>query len=965
MRTSLEQVNLSFTAYHSKYFATFLTLQNSSAGVERLSQSIFNAQIDLNPHQIEAALFAFQSPLSNGSILADEVGLGKTIEAGLVLCQYWSELKRKIIIIAPASLRKQWSMELQEKFFIDSTILEAKSFKDELKLGNHNPFEQKNKVVITSYQFATKHEQKIALANYDLAIIDEAHKLRNVYKKENKTGNSLKRSLANTKKILLTATPLQNSLLELYGLTSMIDSQVFGDLNSFKQNYVSSTLSQSDFADLKTRLKPICHRTLRRDVLEYIKYTKRLPIVQEFTPSQKEQDVYDFISDFLRRESLYSIPSTQRALITLVMRKLLASSSRAILGTLNTMIERLELALREHEKFNSLDLILDEDELIEDYLDENEMDAEEEFLLSQHQLEQIANELKELREYRNIASSIDVDEKLKSLTLALQKGLETQQELGSPQKALIFTESRRTQDYLYEYLSNNGYKNKVVLFNGTNTDTNSKNIYTAWLLKHQGSNKITGSKTADTKQAIVDYFKSEATIMIATEAGSEGINLQFCNLIVNYDLPWNPQRIEQRIGRCHRYGQKFDVVVVNFVNTKNKADQRVFELLSEKFQLFSGVFGASDEVLGSIESGVDFEKRILEIYQTCRDSQEIESAFDTLQKEMEEKIEEKMLQTREQLLNNFDEDVHTRLNIHLDESKKQLDKFEKAFWNLTQYELSSVAKFSDKKANFFLQKPPSLDIPMGNYELITSKDKSSSNAYTYRINSKLGEYALNKALAHKLKSAKIIFDLSNHPTKISILESHVGKSGYLKVVKLSVNSFELEEYLISVATLDDGTLLSQEFGDKLLSLKSIGSEDEITIDGNSESILNSQFETIKNTIFDNIQLKNNELFDKEMDKLDLWADDLKLSLEVELKALEKEIKTRKTEARKITTLDEKVSYQRDTSNLEKKRNRLRRELYDQQDEIEKQKEELIDKVSAKLKQQIEIKELFTIKWSIK
>lgn len=209
--------------------------------------------------------------------------------------------------------------------------------------------------------------------------------------------------------------------------------------------------------------------------------------------------------------------------------------------------------------------------------------------------------------------------------------------------------------------------------------------------------------------------------MIATEAGGEGINLQFCNLVVNYDLPWNPQRIEQRIGRCHRYGQKFDVVVVNFVNTKNKADQRVFELLSEKFQLFDGVFGASDEVLGSIESGVDFEKRILEIYQTCRDEEEIEEAFDSLQKEMEEQIEEKMLQTREQLLNHFDEDVHARLNIHLDESKKQLDKFEKSFWNLTQYELSNIAKFSDKKASFFLQKPPSLDIPIGNYQLITVK----------------------------------------------------------------------------------------------------------------------------------------------------------------------------------------------------------------------------------------------------
>ncbi len=124
-------------------------------------------------------------------------------------------------------------------------------------------------------------------------------------------------------------------------------------------------------------------------------------------------------------------------------------------------------------------------------------------------------------------------------------------------------------------------------------------------------------------------------MLLATEAAAEGINLQFCSMLVNYDLPWNPQRIEQRIGRCHRYGQKYDVVVINFLNTKNAADQRVFDLLNQKFSLFNGVFGASDEVLGSISSGVDFEKRIAKIYQDCRTKNEIESSFDNLQKELE------------------------------------------------------------------------------------------------------------------------------------------------------------------------------------------------------------------------------------------------------------------------------------------------------------------------------------------
>lgn len=951
---------MQFTKYHSKFYANFLTLQNSSSSVERLSQSMFNAQIDLNPHQIEAALFAFQSPLSNGVIIADEVGLGKTIEAGLILCQYWSEFKRKIIIIAPASLRKQWSMELKEKFFIDSVILEAKSYKDEMKKGNTNPFEQNNALVITSYQFAVSHEEEILMAGYNLAIIDEAHKLRNVYRKENKTGKAIKRALSNTKKILLTATPLQNSLLELYGLTSIIDDQVFGDVKSFKQNYVSGS-AVGHFDDLKERLTPVCHRTLRKDVLEYIKYTKRLPLVEEFTPSAKEQEVYNLISDFLQRDELFAIPSKQRALITLIMRKLLASSTRAIIGTISTMIDRLQSAVDNHTALNVLDVILDEDESVEDYIDEENIE-DDESILTTEDIQNIQKELVELRSFKTLASSIEVDAKLKSLVIALEKGLESQKQLGASEKALIFTESRRTQEYLYEYLTNNGYADKVVLFNGTNTDENSKLIYAQWLEKHAGSDIITGSKTADRKQAIVDKFKNDATLMIATEAGAEGINLQFCNLVVNYDLPWNPQRVEQRIGRCHRYGQKHDVVVLNFVNTANKADRRVYELLSQKFQLFEGVFGASDEVLGSIESGIDFEKRILEIYQTCRDPQEIDKAFDNLQENLDEQIQEKMLNTRQQLLEHFDEDVHARLKVKLDESKKQMDKFERAFWDVTRFELAEYAKFSESKGTFFLQKAPAINIPVGNYQLITQYDENV-NAHAYRINSDLGDYVVKQAKFRELQTASITFDLTNNSVKVGALEPYIGQSGYTYVSLMSIDSFEREEYLVSSAITQDGEVLNDEFTEKLFTLKSL-TQERGAIPDEAMKRLQANNKDQQATINDSINIKNNDFFDNEMDKLDNWADDLKLSLEVELKTLEKEIKTRKTEQRKLTNLAEKVAFQRTTASLEKKRNRLRRKLYDEQDAIEEKKEILIDKVAQKLKQNITIKELFTIEWKI-
>ena len=252
----------------------------------------------------------------------------------------------------------------------------------------------------------------------------------------------------------------------------------------------------------------------------------------------------------------------------------------------------------------------------------------------------------ELDAFALLATSIEHNAKGKALLEALGVAFAKAKELGAAEKAIIFTESRRTQNYLLRVLADSPFNEGIVLFNGSPTDDRSKQIYAAWVARHQGTDRVSGSRTADMRSALVDYFREEGRIMIATEAGAEGINLQFCSLVVNYDLPWNPQRIEQRIGRCHRYGQKHDVVVVNFLNRKNEADKRVFQLLAEKFQLFEGVFGASDEVLGAIGSGVDFEKRIADIYQRCRQHEEIKEAFDQLQLELNFEINEAMTRTR-------------------------------------------------------------------------------------------------------------------------------------------------------------------------------------------------------------------------------------------------------------------------------------------------------------------------------
>ena len=955
---------INFTQYHSKYYSHLLTLQNSANSIDRLSQSIFNAQIDLNPHQVEAALFAFKSPLSSGVILADEVGLGKTIEAGLVLTQYWSERKRKIIIIAPSSLRKQWSMELKEKFFLDSFILDGKSFKEEVASGNKNPFEQKDKIVITSYQFASRHSEAMFLADFQLSVIDEAHKMRNYHRGEkSKMSFAIANALRDTKKVLLTATPLQNSLLEIFGLVSVIDDFVFGDKKSFQKQFSSTALTTSDMNDLKERLKPIVKRTLRKDVVEYINYTKRIPIVEEFTPSKEEVALYDLISDFMLNENLFSIPSAQRTLITLVVRKLLASSTTAIMGTLETLIRRLrKMVVEKRITQEDLELITDdEEELIEDFLEEeNEVEANipfQEVRLLDDDIEAIEREIAELETFIELAKSIEVDTKVKSLMSALDKGFEAQDTLGvKEQKAIIFTESRRTQQFLFDYLSANGFLDKVVLFNGTNTDPKSKEIYTAWLEKHKDSDRATGSKSADMKQAIVDFFKDEASIMIATEAGSEGINLQFCNMLINYDLPWNPQRIEQRIGRVHRYGQKFDVVVINFLNKKNAADRRVYELLSTKFNLFEGVFGASDKVLGNIESGVDFEKRILQIYQTCRDDKEIEEAFNNLQEEFSEQIEETTLKTRQSLLDNFDEDVHLRLKDTELRSNETVDRFSSVFWDITKAELKDTASFDDEKQEF--------DYQGNHYQLISaSKTNPNQNAHTYRLNSSLGEEVIDRAKQRELKQTKLIFDLTHNKYKISVLDDYKGKKGFLKATKISINSYDTEEYITITALTSDYKLLNEEVATKLLSLEATQNT-KVNIDTNDTEKLEYEYNKQKDIILTQNEATNQTHFINQSTKLHKWAEDKLASVEKELKDTKAKIKELNRQAIATENITEQTDIQLQIKAQEKKRRKIQREIFDIEEEIEEQRDELIEELKKAKEQTITTNELFTIQWEI-
>jgi superfamily II DNA or RNA helicase len=946
------------TPYHSKYFAYELTKRCPSDSVEKLAGVLVDAQVDLNPHQVEAALFAFRSPLSKGAILADEVGLGKTIEAGLVISQKWAERRRRILVITPSNLRKQWHQEMAEKFSITCTILEAKSYNAAIKVGNFRPFES-DAVVICSYQFARNKAADVHSMPWDLVVIDEAHRLRNVYKPSNVIARTLKQALEHRFKLLLTATPLQNSLLELFGLVSFVDEHVFGDLKSFREQYTSLN-DASVFGTLKSRLQPVCHRTLRRQVLAYVRYTKRLPIVQHFTPAESEDRLYNLVSDYLSRDNLQALPASQRSLMTLVLRKLLASSTFAIAGALDSIRNRLQEKLNQADPSISLEDELDQDyESLNETADEWPEDESSEPLTPEDR-DAIKAEIADLQQFRDLAISITQNSKGQALVVALERAFAEAERLGAERKAIIFTESRKTQDYLLRVLAAGPQSEKVVLFNGSNNDEKSRRIYTAWIEQHAGTDRITGSRTADMRSALVDYFREQGEVMIATEAGAEGINLQFCSLVVNYDLPWNPQRIEQRIGRCHRYGQKHDVVVVNFLNQKNEADQRVFQLLSEKFRLFEGVFGASDEVLGAIESGVDFEKRISGIYQRCRHPDEIKAAFDQLQVELSSQINDAMTRTRQQLLENFDDEVREKLRVHDERSRSCLSRYEQLLMRLTRFELAQFADF-DTDSSFTLRSIPlDIDVPTGRYEL----PRRSGQAHLYRLGHPLAQALINTAKDRSLTPGEIVFDLTGYVGRISSLEPYLGRSGLLTVVQFTVESLDTaEDHLILAATTDDGEAVEESVVQRMFSLAAKSTR-ESTGTLNIARLMDL-VQTRQHSIQRTISERNAQFFELEAEKLDGWADDLKAGLEREIKEIDRQIKDARRSATTALTLEEKLAGQKQIKHLEQYRTTKRRALFDAQDEIDRRRTSLIEEIEGKLQQTTSQVVLFTLRWILR
>lgn len=940
------------------YFAWDLTHKKSVSDDARFTGVLSEAKVDLNPHQVEAALFAFKSPLSKGAILADEVGLGKTIEAGIILSEMWAVHKRKILIIVPASLRNQWNLELMEKFYLPSMILLSENYQA-YKSAGINVLNSGEDIIICSYNFAAKYADDISNVRWDLVVIDEAHKLRNVYKKSVKLSNILRRALMPYKKVLLTATPLQNNLKELQGLICMVDGEFFYSLDSFDKQYNAvSTRDSSRYGELKERLQRIVHRTLRQQVQEYVNYTKRSAMVENYQPTPAEIELYKRVDAYLKRDIIHAIHPMALPMLSLIIRKILSSSAYALSFTLGKLINKLEYYKNDGLVIDNVSDFCEDVELteIEEYEDDDNEDIPDSCEYVDYSVD---GEIKELRYCQDLAQNIRTETKAVKLIDALGVAFERIAKLGGNRKALIFTESRKTQEYLKNFLQEHGYRDKVVCFNGENNDFTSKCIYENWLNRHHGTPRISGNREIDKKQAIVDYFKSDADILIATEAGAEGINLQFCSLVVNYDMPWNPQRIEQRIGRCHRYGQKHDVVVVNFVNESNEADKRVYELLDSKFNLFEGVFGCSDEVLGALDSSVGFERKLNLIYQKCRTAEEIEAAFDELQKELEEEIAERMKRTHRSLLENFDEEVLQKLKLREKIDGDRVNAYNRTLWLLSTSVLSDkITNVDDAKMTFDLLVSPSDSIPVGKY--VISKDCGEANQL--RLMSPLGEYIVSEALKSNRETLALHFNQEVLPYRKSLLVDRKGTSGiaHVHIVK-SWNEHDSQENLICCCVTDDGEILPDDFVKALLQVP----PQEYCSAVIDESLsMYDELERRVEKLQEELSEKTNEYVIFEIDKIEAWEEDMIYKLEEEVINLRHEHEAIKRQIRKERIANIKLQLKEREAVLARELRAKQQELFEKQDECSRHADELTKKLRNSMQNQTSVEHLFSFKWSL-
>jgi adenine-specific DNA-methyltransferase len=633
----------------------------------RYAASQRRGRIDPNPHQIDAVVFALKRIPEGGCILADEVGLGKTIEAGLIIAQLLAEGMRRILLIVPKSLLGQWQTELYSLFGIEAREgrLDPEAFAGDGVFLIHREFAG-----------GPKGSSLLRAADpFELVVIDEAHEVfASIYKRFDKDGNYDKdsneaqtadrvRSLlksAGTPVLLLTATPIQNSLTELWGLVQYVEPTglLLGKLPTFREIFCEDKgrkLISDQAFELRRRLAHVLQRTLRRQAQEFLEvpFVERRAKLIEHSMSSQEKTLYDEVTSWLMQPYLYSFSGKSGRLLVISFHRRMASSLAALRSSLEKVAKRLRSQIEGRGGNSWHDVAAEFAQDLEEDLED--MEEEQEELEIDHSSEpaspdRLATELERIENFIRRAKAIPRESKADCLLEVLKVVRERHERGIGTGKVVIFTESLQTQDFLYDFLTTNGYSSdEVTLFRGQNDSRRAHEALVQW--EDEVGRGIPSanrpSRHVAIRLALVHEFQKKSKVFVSTEAGAKGLNLQFCENLINYDLPWNPQRIEQRIGRVHRYRQKHPVTIFSFIDRANEAQCLTFEILSKKLDLFGQVLGESDAILHSPDAdfpeplvsglGIDFESQLRRIYEQARSVAQVTEGLRALRDQMQTK----------------------------------------------------------------------------------------------------------------------------------------------------------------------------------------------------------------------------------------------------------------------------------------------------------------------------------------
>lgn len=831
-----------------RYFAEDLVRLRRSDERRRYSAPQRAARIDANPHQIDAVIFALARLREGGCILADEVGLGKTIEAGLVIAQLIAEGARRILLITPKPLLGQWRQELYQLFNIDA--IEA-----EPRIGG---FDGEGVFIIGREAVGgVKGRDALLLSEeFDLCVIDEAHEVfAGIYKRFGKMGEyrddvshaqtagRLREVLnaSRTPVLLLTATPMQNSLVELWGLVQYVDplGTLLGNLATFREVFCGvddRQLATGQEEELRRRLQVVLQRTLRREAQDFLEkpFVGREARLFEYTMSPAEKALYDDVTKYLLEPGILAFQGRQRQLLLLGFHRRMASSTRALAVSLERVATRLRRMLEgdvtpQSDQEDSLSLLSD----LEEDGDESPdavTDGEENLAIDSTSLRA---ELSRVEGYieraRNLGSD---DSKFRALLQSLRFVTERAGGSHGAAKLVIFTESLVTQNYLRERLVESRLitNDEITLFSGTNDSPRAHEALQRWLVEVPQGEGAKINREIATRLALVHEFKTRTRVFISTEAGAKGLNLQFCDTIVNYDLPWNPQRIEQRIGRCHRYGQQHDVTVINFLAKDNLAQVLTFQILSEKLELFGTVLDASDQVLHRVSDnlrgevlvsvlGNDFEAELRRIYERARTLDEVTEELQALRDKVVEerrRFEEAHARTSDLIEKRLEEGIQSVFRGHKERVPGALAELDRDLESVVISYLDALAipyEIEDVVGETLLHVGSSPLLPEElrdgiNAAVGPSKEHTSLNLSHPLVHAAVTE---TRALASRV-SARV------RPTEDApaALRELAGQRGRLRLIKLSFDGFERVELLVPIFLLEGGQLLSQSLTEMLL-----------------------------------------------------------------------------------------------------------------------------------------------------